>query len=47
MLKISVIHNDEIEFSDSVINLEKVWSEASYSIKSLRDNPVVQKKSMS
>ena len=27
--KISVTHNDEIKFSDSVINLEKVWSKAS------------------
>ena len=41
--KISVTHNDEIKFSDSVINLEKVWSEASYSIKSLRDNPACAK----
>ena len=23
--KISIIHNDEIQFSDSVVNLEKVW----------------------
>ena len=37
--KISIIHDDEIQFSDSVVNLEKVWSETSYSVKSLRDNP--------
>ena len=37
--KISIIHGGEIQFSDSVVNLEKVWSETSYSVKSLRDNP--------
>ena len=37
--KILIIHGGEIQFSDSVVNLEKVWSETSYSVKSLRDNP--------
>ena len=37
--KISVSLNSRIEFSDSVANLEKIWSETSFSIKSSRDNP--------
>ena len=37
--KISISLNGRVEFSDSVVNLEKVWSETSYSIKSSRDNP--------
>ncbi len=37
--KISVSLNSRIEFSDSVSNLEKIWSETSFSIKSSRDNP--------
>ena len=37
--KISISSNNQVEFSDSVINLEKVWNETSYSIKSSRDNP--------
>ena len=37
--KISISFNGRVEFSDSVVNLEKVWSETSYSIKSSRDNP--------
>ncbi len=36
---ISISSNDKIEFSDSVVNLEKIWNETSYSIKSSRDNP--------
>ena len=35
--------NHNIEFSQSVVNLEKIWSETSYSIKSSRDNPVSAK----
>ena len=38
--QISISSSDRIEFSDSVVNLEKVWNETSYSIKSSRDNPV-------
>ena len=37
--QISISSNDKIEFSDSVVNLEKIWNETSYSIKSSRDNP--------
>ena len=37
--QISISLNNKIKFTDSVINLEKVWSETSYSIKSSRDNP--------
>jgi phosphoribosylformylglycinamidine synthase len=37
--QISISLNDKIEFSDSVVNLEKVWNETSFSIKSTRDNP--------
>ena len=40
---ISISLNNEIKFSDSVVNLEKVWNETSYSIKSLRDNPASAK----
>ena len=38
--QISISSSDRIEFSDSVVNLEKIWNETSYSIKSSRDNPV-------
>ncbi len=38
--QIVISSSDRIEFSDSVVNLEKVWNETSYSIKSSRDNPV-------
>ena len=34
------IFTNNIEFFDSVVNLEKIWSETSFSIKSSRDNPV-------
>ena len=37
---ISVSLDKNIEFFDSVVNLEKIWSETSFSIKSSRDNPV-------
>ena len=38
--QIAISSSDRIEFSDSVVNLEKIWNETSYSIKSSRDNPV-------
>ena len=41
--KISISLNDRLEFSDSVVNLEKIWNETSHSIKSSRDNPVSAK----
>ena len=37
--RISVSLDKNIEFFDSVVNLEKIWSETSFSIKSSRDNP--------
>ena len=40
---ISLSLNNNIEFFDSVVNLEKIWSETSFSIKSSRDNPVSAK----
>ena len=36
---ISVSLDKNIQFFDSVVNLEKIWSETSFSIKSSRDNP--------
>ena len=41
--KISISSKERLEFSDSVINLEKIWNETSHSIKSSRDNPVSAK----
>ena len=41
--KISISLNNTLEFSDSVVNLEKIWNETSHSIKSSRDNPVSAK----
>jgi phosphoribosylformylglycinamidine synthase len=37
--QITVLVNDKIKFHESVVSLEKIWSETSYAIKSLRDNP--------
>ena len=36
---ISVIKGTNIQYKESVASLEKIWSETSYAIKSLRDNP--------
>ena len=41
--QVVISSNHNIEFSQSVVNLEKIWSETSYSIKSSRDNPVSAK----
>ncbi len=38
-LSISVIQDGKVIFKDSIISLEKIWSETSFAIKSLRDNP--------
>lgn len=38
-LSISVIQDGKAIFKDSIISLEKIWSETSFAIKSLRDNP--------
>ena len=41
--KLSISSSEKVKFSDSVVNLEKIWNETSYSIKSIRDNPVSAK----
>ena len=37
--QISIVNKDEVKFQESVISLEKTWSETSLAIKSIRDNP--------
>ncbi len=37
--KINIIHHDQIVFSQSIQDLQQTWSETSYQIQSLRDNP--------
>ena len=41
--KLSISSSEKVKFSDSVVNLEKIWNETSCSIKSIRDNPVSAK----
>tara|TARA_B110000305_G_scaffold241289_1_gene314797 strand:+ start:25 stop:3882 length:3858 start_codon:yes stop_codon:yes gene_type:complete len=37
--QITIAHHENIKFQESVIALEKIWTETSFAIKSLRDNP--------
>jgi len=41
--QISISLNGQVEFGESVVSLEKTWSETSFEIKSSRDNPVSAK----
>ena len=41
--QISISLNGQVEFTESLVSLEKIWSETSFGIKSLRDNPVSAK----
>ena len=41
--QISISINGQVEFAESVVNLEKIWSETSFAIKSFRDNSVCAK----
>ena len=34
-----ILHNEQILFSDSLVNLEQSWAQTSYSMQWLRDNP--------
>ena len=37
--QITIVENNDVKFQESVIALEKIWSETSFAIKAIRDNP--------
>ncbi len=37
--KIEIKHNDQVVFSDTRVNLHRIWSETTYQMQKLRDNP--------
>jgi len=38
--KLNITQNDEIIFSDTRVNLHRIWSETTYHMQSIRDNPI-------
>jgi phosphoribosylformylglycinamidine synthase len=38
--KLNITQNDEVIFSDTRVNLHRIWSETTYHMQSIRDNPI-------